>query len=171
LYNPEKKHLVYMGTLFKSFRNPVYIYKLFVKVNENDEYNLHFYSRGDCENQVLDYQNKTHGSVIRHGYVAHSEIENIYANAHYLINLGVSNSTNISSKIFDYMSVGKPILHFYYHDDDVNIKYLEKYDLAIMIKMDEKLFEENAEKLKHFLQKTYNKKADSAKLDHAFYKN
>lgn len=69
------------------------------------------------------------------------------------------------------MSVGKPILHFYYHDDDVNIKYLEKYDLAIMIKMDEKLFEENAEKLKHFLQKTYNKKADSAKLDHAFYKN
>ena len=171
LFIKGKKHLVYMGTLFKSFRNPDYIYRLFEKVNENGEYNLHFYSRGDCESQVMNYQNKSKGSVVRHGYVSHSEIDNIYSNAHYLINLGVSNSTNISSKIFDYMSIGKPVIHFYYHDNDVNLTYFKKYELALMIKMDEELFEENANNLKLFLQKTYDKKVDSEKLAQTFYKN
>ena len=157
LYSHNKKHLVYMGTLFKTFRKPDYMYRLFVKVNENNNYNLHFYSRGDCEGDVINYQDNTNGAVVRHGYVPHSEIDNIYVNADFLINLGVSNSTNISSKIFDYMSIGKPIIHFFYLDDDVNIKYFQKYDLALMIKMDEDLFSENSIKLKNFLETAYNR--------------
>jgi hypothetical protein len=171
LYDSMKKHLVYMGTLFKTFRNPDYMFRLFVKVNENNNYNLHFYTRGDCEGSVIDYQAETNGAVIRHGYVAHSEIDNIYANADFLINLGVSNSTNISSKIFDYMSIGKPIIHFYYLDDDVNLSYFQKYDLALMIKMDEDLFTENVENLKKFLETTYNKTLDSNALIKSFRKN
>ncbi len=171
LFDPGKKHLVYMGTLFKSFRNPDYMYRLFVKVNEKDDYNLHFYTRGDCESSVINYQKKTNGSVVRHGFVEHSEVDNIYANAHYLINLGVSNSTNISSKIFDYMSIGKPIIHFYYYDNDVNLRYFQKYKLALLIKMDEELFAENALRLGQFLKSAFQKTVDSKTLLNTFNKN
>jgi glycosyltransferase involved in cell wall biosynthesis len=171
LYSKDKKHLVYMGTLFKTFRNPDYMYRLFLEANKNHNYILHFYTRGDCESDVINYHDKTNGAVVRHGYVSHSEIDNIYANADFLINLGVSNSTNISSKIFDYMSIGKPIIHFYYLDDDVNLQYFQKYDLALMIKMDEDLFYDNAVNLKYFLEITYNKTVDSKALVKTFRKN
>ena len=171
LYSDDKKHLVYMGTLFKTFRNPDYMYRLFLEANTNKEYNLHFYTRGDCEGDVIHYQNESNGTILRHGYVPHAEIDNIYANADYLINLGVSNSTNISSKIFDYMSIGKPIIHFYYLEDDVNLRYFQKYDLALMIKMDIDLFHENAIKLKYFLETTYNKTLESNALIKTFNKN
>jgi hypothetical protein len=171
IYEQDKKHLVYMGTLFKTFRNPNYMYRLFLEANINNAFNLHFYTRGDCESDVINYQNKTNGAIVRHGYVPHSEIENIYANADFLINLGVSNSTNISSKIFDYMSIGKPIIHFYYLDDDVNLRYFQKYELALMVKMDDDLFSENAVRLKYFLETAYNKTVDSKALTNTFRKN
>ncbi len=171
LYSNDKKHLVYMGTLFKTFRNPDYMHRLFLEANMNQDYNLHFYTRGDCEGDVINFQNESDNAIFRHGYVPHAEIDNIFANADFLINLGVSNSTNISSKIFDYMSIGKPIIHFYYLENDVNLRYFQKYDLALMIKMDEDLFHDNAVRLKYFLESTYNKTLNSEILLETFRKN
>lgn len=50
----------------------------------------------------------------------------------------------ISSKIFEYMSMGKPILHIYYSDTDVNLSYLKRYPLALCLKADDKLISENS---------------------------
>jgi hypothetical protein len=171
LFDTHKRHLVYMGSLFKDFRSPDYIYRIFKRINHKSEYQLHFFTRGSCEEDLLNYQNETGGAVIRHGFIEHSQINNIIANTDFLINLGVSNSTAISSKIFDYMSTGKPIIHFYYHDDDVNLSYFEKYELSLMIKMEETLFENNVEKVQNFLAKAYGKTIESDTLLDIFYVN
>ncbi|MCH6266008.1 hypothetical protein [Neobacillus citreus] len=171
LFDTEKRHLVYMGSLFRGFRTPDYIYRIFKSINHKDGYQLHFYTRGSCEEDLLNYQYETGGAVIRHGFVEHSQINNIIANADFLINLGVSNSTAISSKIFDYMSTGKPIIHFYYNDDDVNLSYFEKYELSLMIKMDESLFEVNVDKVRNFLTISYGKTIESDTLLDIFYVN
>ena len=41
----------------------------------------------------------------------------------------------MSSKIFDYMSFGKPIIHFYFNDNDVNVPWLKHYNNAFCIKI------------------------------------
>ncbi|MCH8487512.1 MAG: hypothetical protein LAT75_11650 [Candidatus Cyclonatronum sp.] len=171
LYDADKTNIVYMGTLFKSFRNPEYVYKVFRGLNENNDSVLHFYTRGDCERMLLRYEKEMPGAVVREGYVSNSEIENIYANADFLINIGVNNSTNISSKIFDYMSTGKPVIHFYYFDDDVNNAYLEKYPSAILIKMDEALLSENIARLKKFVAEKKGVQPDISHLNDSFEKN
>jgi len=171
LYDSNIKHLVYMGSLFKDFRNPNYLYRLFKEINKSGEFQLHFYTRGSCEDELLKYQAESNGTVIKHGFVSHNEIDNIMANSDFLINIGVSNSTAISSKIFDYMSTGKPIIHLYYLDDDVNLNYFLKYELCLTIKMDEKIFNENANRLKEFLNKTHGKIIKQGELLETFKKN
>lgn len=155
LFNPAQLNIVYLGTLFESFRSPEYLFKLFRELSSEKEQDavLHFYTRGDCERMLLEYERQLPGRIKRNGFVPNTEIDNIYANSHFLVNIGVSNSTNISSKIFDIMSTGKPILHFYYHDDDVNNKYLEEYSSALLIKMDYDLFESNLKRLSAFIER------------------
>lgn len=171
LYDSDKIHLAYTGTLFKDYRDPKYIYRLFMSINKFNLYQLHFYTKGNCEEELIKYQSESNGRVIRHGYVSNIEIDNIYYNADFLINVGVSNTTMISSKIFSYISLGKPIIHFYYNDDDVCLRYFEKYNLSLMIKMDEKLFDFNAKRLKTFLIENYGKMIDTNKIDQVYKLN
>ena len=39
----------------------------------------------------------------------------------------------MSSKIFSYIATGKPIVHIYYAEDDVNVAYLKHYPLALCL--------------------------------------
>ena len=167
LYDNHKKHLVYMGTLLKDFRSPDYLYRLFQRINHSGEFQLHFYTRGSCEDDLLRYEAESGGAVLRHGFVEHREVDNILANSDFLINLGVPDSTLDSSKIFEYMSTCKPIIHFYYVDDDYCLQYFEKYNLSLAIKMDEHVFDDNAIIFQEFLLKTYGKTINKDKFEEA----
>ncbi len=171
LHDISKKHLVYLGTLIKNSRNPEYIYRLFTEINKSGLYQLHFYTRGSCEDDLLKYQIESGDAVLRHGFVTHAEIDNIIANSDYLINLSVKDAAMISGKIFEYMSTGKPVIHFYYKDNDACLRYLEKYELSIVIKIDEQLFESNVRRLKKFLTESYGKTVEPNSLIETFKGN
>ena len=87
------------------------------------------------------------------GNVPHSEIKDIQNNATALINFGNSYSCAIPCKIFEYISTQRPIISFYKIDEDAGIPYLKKYPNILLIKEDESLLEENANRLKLFLEK------------------
>ena len=81
-------------------------------------------------------------------------------NADVLISLGVTSGNQVSGKIFDYFSFGKPIIHLYYFDEDPNLKYLERYPLSLSIKIDSNKVKENAFKIEQFLKENTGKKIE-----------
>jgi len=170
-FNTKKVHLVYMGSLYKGYRSPNYLIQLFQKINTMNKYQLHFFSRGSCEDVIKSFEKKTNESIKGHGMVSIYIVHNIMNSSNFLINFGVSNSSAISSKIFDYMSTGKPIIHLYYNEEDTCLSYLKKYPLSLLIKIDINLFEDNKNKLELFLKENQDKHINSDELLDIFYYN
>lgn len=129
---------LYAGAFYAGRREPDYVCEIIMLLNNtyNERANvIHFYSRGDCEETIAKYQELTDGWVIRHGYVHHSEVFDAVEKADILISVGNNNSEMVPSKIFEYMSTGKKIIHFYEDTNDSCISYFEKYPNALLINM------------------------------------
>ena len=123
-------NIIFAGALHTGYVEPNYILKalsepMLARVNAV------FYSSGSGV-KALD----TCGlNNVRHfEWVSRDELENIYYNADALLSISEKSGTQISSKIFDYMSFDKPIIHIYFHDDDVNLKYLRHYNNCLCLK-------------------------------------
>lgn len=163
---------VYMGTLFENYREPYYLCRIASELSKKKQpIQIQFYTRGSCEAKLSEISKCEPELVCQHGYVSHSLVEEIYANSDFLINIGVNRTTMISSKIFDYMAYGKPIIHFYYQDDDVNNRYLQEYPLCCMIQMKDELYSKNLDKLWSFIELTKGKIIDSKYLINKFKEN
>lgn len=162
-------HLVYTGALYPNIRDPMYLCKVFMKVNSNCKYKLHFYSKGVFESSLREHQVKSKNGIIRHGYVKHYEsLEAIY-NADILISLGNKNSKMVPSKTFEYVSTGKRIIHFYDNEQDSSLFYFRRYPLVLLVNENENI-ELNTKKIIDFISKPYNK-VDFNDISNAYIKN
>lgn len=65
----------------------------------------------------------------------------------------------MSSKIFSYMATGKPIVHIYYAEDDVNVGYLKRYPLALCLRAQEDSLAFNARLLALWLVWSHSRRA------------
>ncbi len=171
LFDKEKIQWSYMGTMFDKYREPYYLCRLVEALENEFDIQVQFYTRGSCEEWLAEKCSEKPEHFVRHGYVSNSLTPIIYANSDFLINLGVNTSTMISSKIFLYMAYGKPIIHFYYQDNDVCNPYLERYPGACLIQMKEELFEDNTIKLRNFIRDNLGKVFDSKDIADLFIEN
>ena len=78
------------------------------------------------------------------GWLERDALLDAYRSADVLLSVGERGGRQLSSKIFEYMSVGKPILHVCTGSSDANIPYLKRYPLSLCIVQDECSIEENA---------------------------
>ena len=67
--------------------------------------------------------------------VSSSEATSIRNNADFLINIDNTNMTQVPSKLFEYISTGKPIINFYFNDKSPSLVYLQRYPLCLNIKV------------------------------------
>lgn len=154
-YDIRDIHWVYAGALDLNRRSPRYLCELFTYINKNSDNTLHFYSRGNSEQLIEDYKKQQSGNkIIRHGYVEREEAISSILSADILVSIGNSGSQLVPSKIFEYISTGKKIIHFYKQNDDSCIIYYQKYPNALLVNENDD-FSENAKKVNDFLQKPY----------------
>ncbi len=104
-------------------------------------------------------------------YMPHEELLKLFEEVDFFVNLGVNSNTMVASKIFEYMSFGKPIISTYRQDDDANIQYLRKYPLSCFIDERNKKIEEQAQFLKKFIEKNENERVCYEEIAAIFYKN
>jgi glycosyltransferase involved in cell wall biosynthesis len=154
-FNSENVNFVYTGRILKHIASSSYATALFDKLNKNKQYILHYFSAGDEEDMIKEYERKSLGKIIAHGLVPHEQIPIIQKSADVLVSIGNSGSVaKIASKIFEYISTGNRIVHFQKEDNDTAIVHYQKYGNSIILDERESI-EKNIEKLENFLSTPY----------------
>lgn len=137
--------VVFVGTLWNDIRNPEYIIKLLENI---PELKVRFYGNLQTKS-VLESLGKRE---LYYGMLKYDKVDEILKNAKYLLNISNTNSVQTPSKIFEYISYGKPIINVIKNSDDKTVELIRKYGNGISLLEGE---ENNMQKLKNFLDKEY----------------
>lgn len=123
--------IVYAGSLYRVIRNPS---KALGYICPNlGNYSLHFYGYSDCNDVLEDYANRFSGKVFNHGLVDYAISHNAMLESKILLSLGNSETEMFPSKIFEYMSLGKPIIHVYASPNDSCLELLRRYGNSLLL--------------------------------------
>lgn len=153
--NDKKTKIVYTGGLSKKIRSPRYTLELMKEaIKENESISLHMYLKGDCD-EIIDRYVKKHSlnQIFNHGTVPTEHANNAIKNGDYLLLIGNSDITQLQSKVYEYMSCGRPIILIYKDENDPVINILERYPYVCMLKEDYQLLDLNKNKLLLFIEK------------------
>ena len=156
--------LTFTGSLTRNYVEPDYLLRL---LSGCSDYKLKLFTTGSAVTNIYKYPK---AYVILNDWISKSELALELETANVLVNIAEVSGRNVSSKIFSYMLVGKPILHIYYADDDVNLQYLRKYSLALCIKADDMRLNENCTMLAKWCVFVKNRNSDILKLNKEFEK-
>ena len=123
-----KINMLYSGTIFKK----EYVSYLIELLNQTEiaaDINLLFFTRslGEDDFQVLRKEFK--GTIQSVGWVKLAELLALYPHVDFFMSFPGS-PTAISSKVYEYMSYGKPILLLTEDNNDVNVSTFAKYPLC-----------------------------------------
>lgn len=112
-------------------------------------FNVLFYSSGSA---AIDVERAHLNNVKLSGWVSQPMLIDIYKSADCFISIAERKGKQISSKIFEYMSYGKPIIHIYFSDEDRNVQYLKSYPNAFCLKVNENDIEKDRCLVKQFIR-------------------
>ena len=131
--------MIYAGTLYRNLRNPSFMLNSLIEVLKEKEINIDIYGSGDCDDIVQNAIAKSKNKIKLNGMISHDDVLTKIYNADVLLSIGNKESPMVPSKIYEYMSTGKPIIHFYFYDGDPCIEPLKQYSNALLIKDNDKL--------------------------------
>jgi len=147
--------LAYIGGFYKNYVEPDYLLTLLS--NSTIDAKCEFYTIGNCKGVLEKFSKEFPTKIINKGSVDKETATKKIMENHILISVAERSGSQLSSKIFDYISNGKPIIHFYKSDEDVNCSVLQNYPLALCIKEDEKQLQQNIKTFEEFCTKNYEK--------------
>lgn len=149
-----KINIIFSGTIFK-VEFVEYAANLFNRSNFSKEFNLIFFSRS-VEDKVFEKVKSAFAGTIQYpGFIPHSELLALYSKTDFFMSLPEV-ATAICSKVYEYMTYGKPMMLFYEDDNDVNISTFSKYPYCISI--DTRLpVEENVARIDSFIESSKGK--------------
>lgn len=164
-------NVTYTGVLDKAVRPPTITLNIISKIIEkNNKFRFHFYVLGNAVDEVNYIAKKYPENIINHGQVESNFAFLKIKQSDILLSIGNTDTTLIPSKIFEYMSSGKPIIHFYHSDDDRVISMLKDYELGFCIKQNKEISNSEILSLMDFCisNKTNNKSFEE--VQRIFYK-
>lgn len=145
----EKKEILYVGTIPGHIRNPKYLLETFSRL-ERSNVTLTIIGPSTCETLIAEYVNKD-SRITRIQSVPHEEAIKRIQDADILLNLGNNITTMTPSKIFEYISTGKPIISTAPIPEEPCIPYLKKYGNSIVL-YENRAIDESVKMLETFIQ-------------------
>ena len=161
--------MIYTGNISKRYRSPSYLLSVLLTLKDFMDFRFTFYSRGDCESELNEVVSLT-DNIFSKGYLPKDELDEIILRSDVLVSIGNSVSNSLPSKVIDYISYGKPIIHFSSQKNDVCIRYFKNYPLALVI--DETMPTESAcHQIRRFINEYKGKSVEYNVIKKMFYKN
>ena len=107
-YNSHPKKFAYFGVFTRGVRSPKNFMNFF---EETENIEFHWYVNDDSKNEIA-LHNKELNSIF-HSIVDREEALKLMAGSfHCLVSIGNFNTTQIPSKVIEYIATGKPVIHF-----------------------------------------------------------
>lgn len=164
-------HVIYTGVLDKEVRPPSFTLGIISKmIEKNSKLIFHFYILGNAIDEVSYYSKKYSKNIINYGQVESNVAIAKIKQSNILLSIGNTDISLVPSKIFEYMSSGKPIIHFYHSEKDKVISMLKDYELGYCVDQCKIINDKEIDNLIEFCisKKNYMKSFEEVK--ETFYK-
>lgn len=123
--------LLFAGSMPFNIRNPHYLLDVLSKLSLK---NVHAYFAGTSDYmEVLNQYTKSFPNIHYIGLLNHEQVLSYLQESDILVNIGNNLSGMVPCKIFEYMSIGKPILTTIKIDDDPSIIYYNRYGNCLVL--------------------------------------
>lgn len=175
-FDPNKINCVFTGYLYPDIRNPKYFLELLSRCNTDivfyivggvyivggsnelkEELNLEYYQRNlDIRLNIIET-------------VPIEEAFKIMNDADILVNIGNSIPNQLPSKIFDYISMGKPIVNICKLEDCLSLEHTAKYPLCLDLFETKDMTEETVKNFEAFCQESKGKKMQFYDIEKLFF--
>jgi hypothetical protein len=128
-YNIEPIKIGYFGILTKGVRSPNEVLKYF----QNLDYVFHWYTNPDSKNMILQNNIDQNKHFFFDMVPRNEALEIMVTSFHCLLSIGNLNASQLPSKVIEYISTGKPVIHFAEIANDPVIKISEKFKNLIVV--------------------------------------
>lgn len=155
---------MFLGNIYGGIRNPDYTLRLFRPLIEQGKVALHFVGvrREEFSAEFSDLDIKCYGTLPL------EEAANLMQEADFLINIGNSVINQVPSKIFDYISTGKPIINVCKSRQCPTLAYISKYSLGINLYEEDNIRDRQINLLEGFIISNYKKTIQYSEVVEAF---
>ncbi len=162
-------NLVYAGSLYKDIRNPKELLDIFNFIPSDENICLNVFHFGNCNEIIEDFKGRLGENLQNHGQVPSEVSMSAMNDSDILISIANKINNQVPSKIFDYLSFGKPIIHVYHDDNDPYLNLLKEYPLALCVKIDNEKVEDNALKILEFCKSNSGKSISFDKIQEKYF--
>ncbi len=158
-FDQETVNCVFVGHLYGKIREPWFLFELLSRCEKKVRLYIvgGIYGQLD-EEKMRRYQELLGEQLQMVGVVAKDEAVAIVEDADILINIGNTVENQLPSKIFDYISTGKPMVNICKINHCPTLPYTQKYPLCIDLLEEGGVTEEVAEKFSAFCQEAKGKR-------------
>lgn len=145
----------FTGTFYENIRTPNDMLEFFKNIDVDYELHLYYIAEKTIDDVLLEYKKVFKDKLVLFNNKSKKECDEALKNSNIIINIGNRIANQTPSKVFEYISMGKPIINFYNIENDTSKKVLKNYPLVLNIKND--YTTEDIEKFNNFVLKNKDK--------------
>ncbi|MBQ0090110.1 MAG: glycosyltransferase [Prevotellaceae bacterium] len=149
-------NLAFVGKFYPTVRHPQYVFDIIEQLQSRGKYGLHVAGgfNGPFPKPFIDkYFTNALPWLHYYGFVQPDVADSYLLQSDVLVHIANKTSSQMPSKILDYIATGKPILNFYYNDDCPTLPVLKQYSMALNVKMEEPITDELINQIVDFCTK------------------
>lgn len=123
-----KINCVFAGRFYEDIRRPEFLLDTFAEIKSNDVI-LHIFG-GGMEGVVKKYLIDCRDKIVIHDFLPENQLMQVLNKADVLVSLNNTAKNQVPSKIFEFFSLGKPVLNMCYLNDCPTLPYADKYPIC-----------------------------------------
>lgn len=157
-----KIQCVFTGNIYGNFRDPRYTLRLFDSVGSQITFEMVGAVKPEVKNELALHK------VLYHGPMPLEETKAQLVSSDILVNIGNKMLNQVPSKLFEYISYGKPIINICKNRSCPTLPYLSKHKYVLNLYEEEDIFEEQVKLLNGFILENYKNRMSPEEIAEAF---